>query len=59
MPATQQFLASEDGAVTIDWVVLTSVVIVVAMATGYMVRGQLSAPSSQIAAQVEEGILPR
>ncbi len=58
MSAMMQFLRSEDGAVTVDWVVLTSGIVVLAMAAIYAVNGSVASSSNGLANQITAGIMP-
>lgn len=53
------FLASEEGAVTVDWVVLTSVVVSLGMAVGYLIWGNTGGAVRKVADYVStQGVNP-
>ncbi|MCF6305351.1 MAG: hypothetical protein L3J33_08270 [Rhodobacteraceae bacterium] len=47
------FTKDEDGAVTVDWVVLTAAIVGIAIAIMVVIRGALNTTASQIASTVE------
>ena len=51
------FAKDEDGAVTVDWVVLTAAIVGIAIAIMVVIRGALSSTASQIASTVEGAMI--
>ena len=52
MKLTNKFRKSESGAVTVDWVVLTAAIVVVAVAIVATIRGSLNNAANKISNQV-------
>ncbi|MCB1335895.1 MAG: hypothetical protein KDK10_00010 [Maritimibacter sp.] len=47
-PAGLGFLASEDGAVTVDWVVLTAAIVLMGVAAGFLVTSSVPELANKI-----------
>lgn len=46
--AASRFLASEDGAVTVDWVVLTAAIVLMGVAAGFLVTSAVPELATKI-----------
>ncbi len=46
------FMKDEDGAVTVDWVVLTAAIVGIALAVVAVIRTSLNAAATQIASSI-------
>lgn len=60
MPKIEGFaprlLTEEDGAVTVDWVVLCAAVVALAVAVGSAVQGQLTAEAGKMGSRISAGV---
>ena len=52
------FIADEDGAVTVDWVVLTAGIVVLGLAVGSKVAGGANAMADNIASNLSTATVP-
>ncbi len=52
IPSTQTFIRDEDGAVTVDWVVLTAAIVGLGIATYTVVAGGVSDASTDVSTQM-------
>ncbi|MEM0937853.1 MAG: hypothetical protein AAF865_04615 [Pseudomonadota bacterium] len=57
IPALKRFLADEDGAVTVDWVVLTAALVGLAIAVLAAVETGLSDLSNDISQELQSDII--
>ena len=52
----RRLLAEEDGAVTVDWVVLCAAVVGLAVATASALQGQLAAEANKMGTRITDNI---
>ena len=50
------FMKDEDGAVTVDWVVLTAAIVGIALAVVAVIRTSLNAAATQIANSISSAL---
>ena len=50
------FAKDEDGAVTVDWVVLTAAIVGIAIAIMVVIRGALNDAATQIAIEISNAL---
>ena len=53
---TRRFLADEDGAVTVDWVVLCAAIVALAVAVGSAMTGQLTAEANKMGTRISTSV---
>ena len=52
----RRLIREEDGAVSVDWVVLCAAVVALAVATAGAMEGQLSAEANKMGSRISTGI---